>query len=173
MKNLTKILATALVGAILILAIVGSVIFATSHKEGPWGDTTDVVAEQAANGVGRQATAPIINTDQGNMLVFFFTLAGVIAGPIVGYYWRKLMIEKDKERMKGLDKMLFISVVLAVALLVISGHEAFSMHPFIDPALGDVKLFTFIMTGTIIGFIIGFRWRQFGAGKQRGKRLVR
>ena len=173
MKNLVTIVATATVGAILILAIVGSVIFATPHEDGPWIDSTDVVAEQAANGVGRQATDPLINTDQGNMLVFFFTMAGVMAGPIVGYYWRKLMIEKDKEERQGAGKMFVISAVLAVALLAIAGHEAFSVQPFIDPELGDVKLFAFIFLGSIIGFIIGFHWRQFGAGKQGGQQLAR
>jgi cobalt/nickel transport protein len=97
MHNLSRILATAAVAVILILAIVGSVVFATPHNEGPWIDTTDVVAEEGANAVGRQATDPLINTDQGNMLVFFFTLAGIAGGLTIGYYWRKLMIEKDVE----------------------------------------------------------------------------
>ncbi len=172
MKNLIRILATASVAAILILAIVGSVIFATSHKAGPWGDTTDIVAEQAANGVGRQATDPLINIDQGNILVFFFTLAGLLAGPVIGHYWRQLMIEPHKESRKRLDKIFVIGVILAVTWLTIAGHEAFSTKPFIDPDLGDVKLFAFISIGTIIGFIVGFRWRQIWAGKQGGKRLA-
>lgn len=95
MKNLGKILATAAVAVILVLAIVGSVLVATSHGAGPWIDTTDTIADTGASNIGRHATDPLINTDQGNMLVFFFTLAGVVAGSAVGYYWRKLMIEKE------------------------------------------------------------------------------
>ena len=67
MKNLVTIVATATVGAILILAIVGSVIFATPHEDGPWIDSTDVVAEQAAgaekHGHGVKAGSKLLLAD--------------------------------------------------------------------------------------------------------------
>jgi cobalt/nickel transport protein len=160
MKNWSRYLATAIVIGILIMAIAGSIIFAKSHEEGPWIDTTDVVSEQSASALGRQATEPLINTDQGNMLVFFFTLAGVVGGSIVGYYWRKLMTDKDKMANAGFNKMFFIGFTLAVALLAFAGYEAFSTNPFIDPDLGDVKLFIFILSGSIIGFFSGYNCRQ-------------
>ena len=168
MKNLSKYLATAIVTGILIMAIVGSVIFAKSHERGPWGDTTDVVAEQGAANIGRQAADPLINTDQGNMLVFFFTLAGLAAGSLIGYYWRKLMVEKDGKEIMRNDKMPIIGVVLVAMWLALAAHEAFAANPFIDPDLGDVKLFTFISIGTVIGFVHGYLWRRLAAMKQRG-----
>jgi ABC-type Na+ efflux pump permease subunit len=173
MRNLGKILATASVGVILIMAIVGSVLFATSHKAGPWIDTTDVVALQGAKGVGRQVATPLINTDKGHMLVFFFTLAGVAGGSAIGYYWRKLMIEKDQESTKAPDKMPVIGVLLVAMMLALAAHEAFSKNPFFDPNLGDVKLFAFISTGTVIGFVHGYLWRRFAAQKQGVQGLVR
>ena len=97
MKNLGRILATCVVGLILVFAIVGSVLFARSKGEGPWIDATDTVAEEGAGNIGREVADPLINTDQGNMLVFFFTLGGVAGGTAVGYYWRKVMIEKKAE----------------------------------------------------------------------------
>jgi cobalt/nickel transport protein len=160
MKNWSRYLATAIVIGILIMAIAGSIIFAKSHEEGPWIDTTDVVSEQSASALGRQSVEPLINTDQGNMLVFFFTLAGLVGGSIVGYYWRKLMTDKDKMANSGFNKLFFIGFILAGALLVFAGYEAFSSNPFIDPDLGDVKLFIFILSGSVIGFISGYNCRQ-------------
>jgi cobalt/nickel transport protein len=168
MKNWIKYLATGIVIGILILAVAGSVIFARSHKEGPWIDTTDVVAEQSANNIGRQAIDPLINTDQGNMLVFFFTLAGVLAGTVIGYYWYKLMTDKDKVKNQQLGKMFFVGICLAAAWLIFAGYEAFSINPLIDPDLGDVKLFTFISIGTITGFIVGFNWKPLVIKKLAG-----
>lgn len=159
MRSWSKYLATAIVIGILVMAVAGSIIFAKAHEEGPWIDTTDVVSEQSANALGRQAAEPLINTDQGNMLVFFFTLAGVVGGSIVGYYWRKLMTDKDKLENSEFNKM-FIGVTLTASLLAFAGYEAFSTNPFIDPDLGDVKLFIFILSGSVIGFFSGYNCRQ-------------
>jgi uncharacterized membrane protein len=123
MKNWRKYLATGTVIGILVLAVTGSVILARAHEEGPWIDSTDAVSAQSASAAGRQAADPLINTDQGNMLVFFFTLAGVMAGSVIGYYWRKLIIGKEKEGKEQTNKLFLIGVSLAVALLIISGHE--------------------------------------------------
>ena len=85
--------------AILIIAIVGSLVLSTDNtvrEEGIWSDATDVLSGKAAEQVGRGARAPYINTEQGNMLVFFFCLGGVAAGLIIGYSWRRLLVEQDK-----------------------------------------------------------------------------
>jgi len=166
MKNWSKYLATSTVIGILVMAITGSVIFARVHEAGPWIDTTEAIAEQSAGAAGRQAAEPFINTDQGNMLVFFFTLAGVMAGTVIGYYWRKLIIDKDKEAKKQLNKMFFVGVLMAAALLIFAGYEAFSEEPFMNPGLGDVKLFTFISLGTITGFVVGYQWKPFSIRKK-------
>ncbi len=171
MKNSSKIVATAAVVVILILAIVGSIVFARSHAEGPWIDATDTVAEEGAATVGREAADPLINTDQGNMLVFFFTMAGLAGGSIVGYYWRKLFIENEKEATKGPDRASVAAMGLAIAWLVLASYEGFATDPFINPELGDVKLFIFIFIGSIIGFIAGYQWRHYAAGRQ-GKRQL-
>ncbi|MAF85168.1 MAG: hypothetical protein CL875_01575 [Dehalococcoidales bacterium] len=85
--------------AILIIAIVGSLVLSTDNtvrEKGIWSDATDVLSGKAAEQAGRGARAPYINTEQGNMLVFFFCLGGVAAGFIIGYNWRRLLVEKDK-----------------------------------------------------------------------------
>ncbi len=101
MRSLSKIVATGIVVVVLSLAIVGSVTLSgetTVREKGLWSDATDILSGKAADQAGREARDPFINTEQGNMLVFFFTLGGVAAGFIIGYNWRRLLAEKAKGR---------------------------------------------------------------------------
>lgn len=45
---------------------------------------------------GREAREPFINTDQGDLLLFVFLVAGTIGGFIAGYYWKELTNKVDK-----------------------------------------------------------------------------
>jgi len=49
-----------------------------------------VVAKYAAD-YGREPVDPLINTDQGDLLLFVFLLGGALGGFICGYYWRVLI----------------------------------------------------------------------------------
>lgn len=55
-----------------------------------WSGVDESVVEHYAEKAGRSAWTPFINTDQGDLLLFVFLLAGVMGGFIVGYYWRIL-----------------------------------------------------------------------------------
>lgn len=70
------------------------IINAASAAE--WGGVDESVVEKYAEEHGRGATDPLINTDQGDLLLFVFLLAGAVGGFIGGYYWRTLM-EKRPE----------------------------------------------------------------------------
>ena len=49
---------------------------------------------------GHPPRDPYINTDQGDLLLFVFTAAGVIGGFVIGYNSRKLFIEgKDNKNL--------------------------------------------------------------------------
>ena len=101
MKSVSRTLAIGIVVVITCLAVIGSIALSretTVREEGAWSDATDVLSRKAAEQVGREARDPYINTEQGNMLVFFFTLGGVAGGSIIGYNWRKLIAEKAKGR---------------------------------------------------------------------------
>lgn len=67
---------------------------ATSADE-KWPGVDESVVEKYAKEHGREARKPFINTDQGDLLLFVFLLAGAIGGFIGGYYWRILIIEKS------------------------------------------------------------------------------
>lgn len=49
------------------------------------------MVEKVASEHGREAREPLINTDQGDLLLFVFLLAGTVGGFAAGYYWRTLM----------------------------------------------------------------------------------
>jgi len=78
-----------------------TVLFA---EEGKWGGVDEAVVEKYAKEHGREAKEPLINTDQGDLLLFVFLLAGTIGGFAAGYYWRVLMVERapkiDSEKQK-------------------------------------------------------------------------
>ena len=98
MKSLGKIVATGIVVVVLLLAIIGSVALSgetTVREKGLWSDATDVLSNTAASEAGRESRDPLINTEQGNMLIFFFALGGVVAGFAIGYNWRRLIAEKS------------------------------------------------------------------------------
>ena len=55
-----------------------------------WPGVDESVVEKYAGEHGREASEPLINTDQGDLLLFVFLLAGAVGGFIGGYYWRTL-----------------------------------------------------------------------------------
>ena len=70
---------------------------AFSEKE-KWPGVDETVVEKYAKEHGREAREPLINTDQGDLLLFVFLLAGTFGGFIAGYSWRKLMERKPFEQ---------------------------------------------------------------------------
>ena len=65
--------------------------------EKKWTGVDESVVERYAEEAGRSAWKPFINTDQGDILLFVFLVAGVIGGFIIGYYWRVLFKDKAKD----------------------------------------------------------------------------
>jgi ABC-type cobalt transport system substrate-binding protein len=68
-----------------------------------WPGVDESVIEKAAKEHGREARDPLINTDQGDLLLFVFLLAGAVGGFIGGYYWR-VVTEKKVDRAETLKK---------------------------------------------------------------------
>jgi ABC-type cobalt transport system substrate-binding protein len=68
----------------------------TAVKAAKWGGVDESVVEKYAEEHGRAARDPLINTDQGDLLLFLFLIAGATGGFIGGYYWRKLTEPKNK-----------------------------------------------------------------------------
>lgn len=75
-------------------------VFAAGEK---WPGVDESVIEKIAKERGREAREPLINTDQGDLLLFVFLLAGAVGGFIAGYYWRTLT-EKRVARAEALQR---------------------------------------------------------------------
>lgn len=67
-----------------------------SIAEDKWAGVDEAVVEKVAKEHGREAVTPLINTDQGDLLLFVFLTAGALGGFVSGYYWR-VLLEKKKE----------------------------------------------------------------------------
>lgn len=97
--KIKKLLCSA---AIVLMSIVCSLPSAIAAEK--WPGVDESVVEKYAKEQGREARAPFINTDQGDLLLFCFLLAGAIGGFIAGYYWRILVVEKaEKTEKEGFD----------------------------------------------------------------------
>ncbi|MCF6156648.1 MAG: hypothetical protein E3K36_15750 [Candidatus Brocadia sp.] len=67
---------------------------AQTSEEGAWtGIDVSIVGKYAAK-YGHPPRDPYINTDQGDLLLFVFTFAGVIGGFVIGFNVRRLFYEK-------------------------------------------------------------------------------
>ena len=64
---------------------------ATEH--GAWTGIDVSIVGKYAEKYGRPPRKPYINTDQGDLLLFVFTLAGVVGGFVIGFNARKLFYE--------------------------------------------------------------------------------
>jgi ABC-type cobalt transport system substrate-binding protein len=65
------------------------------EETGKWPGVDESVVEKYAKEYGRAASEPFINTDQGDLLLFLFLLAGTVGGFAAGYYWRVLLTTKS------------------------------------------------------------------------------
>lgn len=80
-----------LCGCLLLFAICSSLVTASEK----WPGVDESVIEKYAKEHGREASEPLINTDQGDLLLFVFLLAGTVGGFTAGYYWRVLLTTKS------------------------------------------------------------------------------
>jgi hypothetical protein len=83
-----------------MLLVLFTVAVATGQEEEKpkWPGVDETVVEKFAKDLGREARDPFINTDQGDLLLFLFALAGGAGGFIMGYYWHKVFVAGKKDR---------------------------------------------------------------------------
>ena len=61
-----------------------------------WEGVDKTVIEKFAEEAGHPARQPYFNTDQGDLLLFLFLLAGALGGFVAGYAFRALFPPKSK-----------------------------------------------------------------------------
>ena len=84
MKHLTLFLSMIII-SLLIMGVSSALA-----EEESWPGVDVKVVEKYAAQAGRPAREPYINTDQGDLLLFVFAIAGTIGGFVMGYNWREL-----------------------------------------------------------------------------------
>ena len=90
--------------AVAVLAVLAMGIFlVTGDRNGRWEGVDKAVVEKYATAAGRPPRAPYIDTDQGDILLFVFLLAGTAGGFAGGYFFRELFPRKGRsEKVKEL-----------------------------------------------------------------------
>lgn len=91
-----NILANSFILSITILCLVPCALRQAAHGADKWPGVDETVVENISREHGRESRDPLINTDQGDLLLFAFLLAGTAGGFAAGYYWRALMEGKGK-----------------------------------------------------------------------------
>ncbi len=85
------------VRSFLVFILLFTVHLSLSTASEKWPGVDKSVIEKVAKGHDREAREPFINTDQGDLLLFVFLLAGAAGGFIAGYYWRALAGKKVEQ----------------------------------------------------------------------------
>lgn len=77
--------------AAFLLLVVCCILPVASSAAEKWPGVDEAVVQKYAKEQGREAHEPLINTNQGDLLLFVFLIAGSIGGFAAGYYWRVLI----------------------------------------------------------------------------------
>ena len=83
----SETLAHPLAAAVFGLGLLSS---SAVSAQSTWEGVDKTVVEKMAEQAGHPARKPYLNTDQGDLLLFLFLLAGAVGGFIAGYSFRSL-----------------------------------------------------------------------------------
>ncbi|OGR32108.1 MAG: hypothetical protein A2091_06455 [Desulfuromonadales bacterium GWD2_61_12] len=88
----------SLVALSMLLSLFTAAVATGQEEEKPkWPGVDETVVGKYAEELGRPARDPYINTDQGDLLLFLFALAGAAGGFVMGYYWHKVFVAGKRE----------------------------------------------------------------------------
>ncbi|MBU2601453.1 MAG: hypothetical protein KKA32_04710 [Actinobacteria bacterium] len=89
-----KILTAAVIALIVVAALTPTVLqFMQGDSPGDYMGIDATIMEARAEEAGRPARDPLINTDQGDLLLFVFMIGGLGSGIALGYFGRILLVE--------------------------------------------------------------------------------
>jgi hypothetical protein len=78
----------------VILLLINCCLPLVAAAEEKWAGVDETVVGKYAKAHGREKRVSYINTDQGDLLLFVFLLAGVVGGFTAGYSWCLLINKK-------------------------------------------------------------------------------
>ena len=74
----------------LVVVVAAGLTFLLSRHSHKWQGVDESVVEKYAEEAGHPSRPPFINTDPGDLLLFFFLIAGAAGGFVGGYCFRDL-----------------------------------------------------------------------------------
>jgi ABC-type cobalt transport system substrate-binding protein len=86
---------------LMLITICGALMSSPVFSAEKWQGVDEAVIEKIAREHGREASAPLIDPEQGDLMLFVFLGAGSIGGFVAGYYWRALT---EGRRRQGGDR---------------------------------------------------------------------
>ena len=81
----------------LVFLLAAGLYFGLKSLDAKWGGVDESVVEKFAREAGRPPREPLINTDQGDLLLFFFLVAGAAGGFLGGYCFREMFPPKKPQ----------------------------------------------------------------------------
>jgi hypothetical protein len=75
---------------IIALVIAIFIAFGPCTAEAEWDGVDKTVVEKYAREAGRPPHEPFINSNQGDLMLFAFLMAGAVGGFAGGYFYREL-----------------------------------------------------------------------------------
>ncbi|MHB8770963.1 MAG: energy-coupling factor ABC transporter permease [Syntrophales bacterium] len=90
----------AALGKAGLAMILAALIFAAPAptRAASWPGVDEAVIEKVAEKAGRPSREPLLNTDQGDLLLFVFLLAGIGGGFVAGYNFRTLFPPRHRKQ---------------------------------------------------------------------------
>lgn len=89
-----KILTAVVIVLIVVAALTPTLLQARKgDSAGDYMGIDATIMEARAEEAGRPARDPLINTDQGDLLLFVFMIGGLGSGIALGYFGRILLVE--------------------------------------------------------------------------------
>jgi ABC-type cobalt transport system substrate-binding protein len=87
--------------AVFLMLLFFVPLFAASASTGAWRGVDENVVEKIADEHGRSPSRPLINTDNGDLLLFVFLVAGAVGGFVAGYSYRMITADRRVVSAKG------------------------------------------------------------------------
>ena len=90
-----------LITVCITLTLAGVGWWFTSNPQIKWEGVDESVVHKFASAAGRPPRDPYINTDQGDLLLFVFLIAGSLGGFVAGYNTYKLFVAPQQQSVSG------------------------------------------------------------------------
>lgn len=85
----------------VLAALVLAFVSVSGNCHARWEGVDETVVKKFAAAAGRPPREPYINTDQGDILLFVFLIAGVAGGFVGGYCFRDLFPRNERKEKAG------------------------------------------------------------------------